>query len=153
MAAHLLLLYRIGPIGPMCMLGIAFASYGVVFWAGLARCLLSIVESCSSKTNMPEAGCRASDELEYGTIQLPTQLSDDRSDADGDNLPGETGEGIITLGYGIMTSLNSLSTAVVPILLAKIENAVGFTGLQVFFLILSLLGLFASVGLSWSWRI
>ncbi|KAJ5133576.1 hypothetical protein N7526_004941 [Penicillium atrosanguineum] len=82
---------------------------------------------------MPDTRDRSSvDENEYGTIHLPTHLSDDRSDAaDGENEPGEMGaDGIITLGYGIMTSLNNLTTAVVPILLARIENAMGFTGLE-----------------------
>ncbi|KGO71536.1 hypothetical protein PITC_051770 [Penicillium italicum] len=144
-AAHLLLLYRIEPVGSMCLLGIAYALYGVAFWAGLARCLLSVVES---KTDVSDIQERSSEENEYGTIRIQTQLSDGENEEQWETA----GDGIITLGYGIMTSLNNLSTAVVPIFLAKTENAFGFIGLEFFFLTLSLLGLFVSGGLLWSWR-
>jgi hypothetical protein len=118
--AHLRLLYRIEPVSSMCLLGIAYALYGVAFWAGLARCLLSIVES-SAKTHVSDIQERSStEENEYGTIRLPPELSDNEQERTG------AGDGIITLGYGIMASLNNLSIAVVPILLAKTENASGF---------------------------
>lgn len=151
--AHLLLLYRIEPIGAMCLLGISYALYGVAFWAGLARCLLSVVES--AKTDVSDSEERSSvDGCEYGTISLPNQFSDDHSDISGGNNEWERSaeDGIITHGYGIMTSLNNLSTGVVPVFLAKAENSCGFRGLEFFFLILSVLGLFASGGLLWSRR-
>jgi hypothetical protein len=153
--AHLLLLYRIEPIGAMCLLGISYALYGVAFWAGLARCFLSVVES--AKTDGSENEGRSSvDGYEYGTISVQTQFpdnrSDDHSDVSGRNIEWERSseDSIITHGYGIMTSLNNLSTGAVPVFLAMAENACGFRGLELFFLTLSLLGLFASGGLLWS---
>lgn len=144
--AHLLLLYTTQPIVPLFLLGVAYALYGVAFWAALARSLLSIVESMSKKAILDSSDENSHDDIGYGTIRPPTTSSGDLFDANEstNELEEACADSLITLGYGIMTSLNNLSTAVVPIFLAKIETLVGFKGLELVFIILSLLGLCAS---------
>lgn len=153
--AHLLLLYTAQPIMPLCLLGIAYALYGVALWAALARSLLLIVESMSTKTllDSPQAGIR--DEIGYGTVRPSTTSPEDPSGAnvrESEPRPPDA-DSLIILGYGIMTSLNNLSTAVVPIFLAKVETLVGFAGLELVFFILSLLGLCTSFKLLISERV
>ncbi|CAG8382056.1 unnamed protein product [Penicillium salamii] len=151
--AHLLLLVTTKPTLPLTMLGIAYALYGVAFWAALAQCLLSTVESISAKENMSHSWERSIYESEYGSIQPPEPPGGFPDDPEEHEPRGTSAESLITLGYGIMTSLNNLSSAVIPILLAKVENVMGFTGLEVVFLILSLLGLLASLELLLSVRV
>ncbi|KAJ5345870.1 hypothetical protein N7452_003874 [Penicillium brevicompactum] len=144
--AHLLLLYTAQPIMPLCLLGVAYALYGVAFWAALARSLLSTVEFKSKKAILDSGDENPHDDTGYGSIRPPTASSGDLHDANErtNELEEAGADGLITLGYGIMTSLNNLSTAVVPIFLAKVETLVGFEGLELVFVILSLLGLCAS---------
>ncbi|KAJ5343822.1 uncharacterized protein N7506_003646 [Penicillium brevicompactum] len=144
--AHLLLLYTAQPIMPLSVLGVAYALYGVAFWAALARSLLSTVESKSKKAILDTSDENPHDDTRYGTIRPPTTSSWDLHDANErtNELEEAGADSLITLGYGIMTSLNNLSTAVVPIFLAKVETLIGFKGLELVFIILSLLGLCTS---------
>lgn len=142
--AHLLFLTSasIGPIPPLCLLGIAYALFGVAFWTSLTRCLIFVSKTLHGAKgrgilqDAPERG--------YGTID-----SDDASQGSNDS---ENHQQAITFGFGVMTSLMNLATGAVPILLAGAENIAGYAGLEMVFLALAGFGCLTSVQLVWMWN-
>lgn len=139
--AHLLFLTStgIGPVPPLCLLGIAYALFGVAFWTSLTRCLIFVGKTWSAvKGNgivqdAPDRG--------YGTI-----------DANQDSNNSENAQEVITFGYGVMTSFMNLASGTVPILLAGAENIAGYAGLEIVFLALAGFGCLASAQLAWMWN-
>lgn len=142
--AHLIFLISpgIGPIPPLCLLGIAYALFGVAFWTSLTRCLIFVGKTRSAAKHRgilqdaPE-GC-------YGTV--------DSDDANQDTDDSENHQEVITFGFGVNTSLMNMATGAVPILLAGAENFAGYAGLEMVFLALAGLGCLASVQLAWMWN-
>ncbi|KAF7169361.1 hypothetical protein CNMCM5623_002124 [Aspergillus felis] len=132
------------------------ALYGVAFWAAVAQTLVLAVQSWPSQnSNNSDSSREFAREGGYESIRSST----DSEDAQGESsdLADSINEGhekaIMTLGFGIMTSLLNASTAVVPILLAETEGMAGFDGLERVFLVLAVLGYLASVRLAWIWKI
>ncbi|OGM48676.1 hypothetical protein ABOM_001983 [Aspergillus bombycis] len=148
-AAHLMFLFKIGPILPLIFLGTAYALYGVAFWAGLARCLCDLsVPTGSGNTSI--SGIEHHDP--YGTLHssdhVPRPSNNEEEHSVKSTEEEAVDKGLITLGYGIMTSLLNLTTALVPVLLAGTENAAGFSGPEMVFLALAAVGCIASARLA-----
>lgn len=141
--SHLLFLARIdiGPVLPLCLLGIAYALFGVAFWTSLTRCLLFVAKSWSEKFR---GIVHSATERQYGTIVT--------NDGGRDSTESVIYQEVTTFGLGFMTSLMNLATGAVPILLAGAENIAGYTGLEMVFLALAVLGCLASVHLAWIWN-
>lgn len=141
--AHLLFLAspEIGPILPLCLLGVAYALFGVAFWTGLTRCLIYVGKT-KSATNYRRT---LQDTMEggYGTIDSDVNQSIDNPKSHRD---------VITSGFGINTSIMNIATGVVPLLLAGAENIAGYTGLEMVHLALGGLGCLASVKLACMWN-
>lgn len=131
-----------GPIFPLCLLGIAIPLLGVAFWAALTRCLLFVAKSGSAKRKVTMQGAP---ERTYGT-------TDSDSDDNGEDKNPVHYEGVIASGFGIMASLTNLATAAVGILLAGAENIAGYTGIELVFLVFAFLGFLASAHLAWIWK-
>ncbi|KAL4778258.1 hypothetical protein BJX76DRAFT_352755 [Aspergillus varians] len=152
-----------GPILPLCLLGTADALLGVSFWASVVRCLLeaephthahahirvpllrnrssrdrSVYDSREPMTVFPyPKSIEEEEEGEYGNITADTEPH-----------PITRAEAVRTLGLGIMTSLMNISTAVVPVPLALMENLAGLEGLEGVFLVLAGLGFLVAVRLA-----
>lgn len=158
--AHVLFLSGSTPIIPLCLLGVAFALFGVALWAGVARCLVCIQSEQSRRQadsrSQGGSALAASERTGFMPRREITNATD-RCNGEGDPLVDPQrradcdDDGVFTLGFGIMTSLNNLSTAVVPVILAKLEELAGFTGLEAVFIALSVLGWIGSVRLAWAW--
>ncbi|KAL4921183.1 major facilitator superfamily domain-containing protein [Aspergillus aurantiobrunneus] len=136
------------PILPLCLLGSADALLNVSFWASVVRCLLQ--SETNSKTPLLKTEDRdksAYDSILTGGEAVPDYLQSDEEELDtGDVVRGEA---VRTLGLGIMASLMNISTAVVPVALAVMENLAGASGLEVVFLLLAVCGCLAAVRLAW----
>ncbi|KAL5338960.1 major facilitator superfamily domain-containing protein [Aspergillus crustosus] len=144
------------PLPPLCLLGAADALLTVAFWASVARCLLIL---SSPQTHTPllkskDPGYKTDYASLLPSQEPPTHYSArDIEDPPTEvttpvSLPGET---IRTLGIGIMTSLINISTAVVPLPLAVVENGAGFGGVEGVFLGLAGVGVVVCVRLVWVW--
>ena len=136
--AHLAFYLRvIGPTLPLSLLGIAYALNGVALWAGLARSILH----ASAKKPLP-------------TLEGYTHLlNEDREGHDEDVnesvvVSDDMGEDLGAIGFGIATSVINVSTALIPMLLAGVENRVGYSGLEVVFVALASFGCLACIVLA-----
>lgn len=154
---HLLFLWKKGPILPLCLLGIAYALYGVAFWAALARYLLFIVESPPSAiSHVPDTAQYLPPGSEHESLlcqdQTPNSLTAEEEPVENERAKITADKSLITLGYGIMTSLLNLCTALVPVSLAGAENMAGFSGVEIVFLGLTTVGCIASIQLAQGWN-
>lgn len=131
-----------GPIFPLCLLGVAFALFGVAFWAGLTRCLLFVAKSASAKGRV---NIHSAPERTYGTID--SDAEDNRESKDSVHY-----DEVVASGFGIMASLTNLATGAGAILLAGAENIAGYTGLEMVFLTFAFFGCLASVHLALIWN-
>lgn len=152
------------PVLPLCFLGIGDALLCVSFWASVVRCLLQVETGTGTETetivhaqtpsvqedntkrteNDPDKlGCEPI--LSSRDLDLDLESEEDRA---GDVAVAH-GEVIRTLGIGVMTSLMSVSAAVVPLLLAMMEGAAGLSGLEIVFVVLAALGCLAALRLAW----
>ncbi|KAF7181763.1 hypothetical protein CNMCM7691_001060 [Aspergillus felis] len=154
--AHLQFISRVAPILPLCLLGIAFELYGVAFWAAVAQTLVFTVQSWPNQnSNNSDSSREFVREGGYESIRSSTDSEDAQGESSdlADSIHEGHEKAIMTLGFGVMTSLLNASTAVVPILLAETEGMAGFDGLERVFLVLAVLGYLASVRLAWIWKI
>jgi len=144
LVAHLCFLLQItGPVIPLVLLGIGYASFGVAFWPAVANSILD------NPVTEPELHTPflAANEISQGN---PTLGLDGAAEELGDNasdLRKGGGEDLVVVGYGIMTSFLNLSTGVVPILLAGMEVLAGYSGIEMVFVALATISVFASVRL------
>jgi len=69
---------------------------------------------------------------------------------DGDTQEWNSNDTLV-IGYGLVTSLLNLSLTLVPIILAAVESLDGFRGMELVFVILAGIGVFASVQLAKQW--
>lgn len=136
----------------------------VSFWASVVRCLLQVETGTGTETetivhaqtpsvqedntkrteNDPDKlGCEPI--LSSRDLDLDLESEEDRA---GDVAVAH-GEVIRTLGIGVMTSLMSVSAAVVPLLLAMMEGTAGLSGLEIVFVVLAALGCLAALRLAW----
>lgn len=144
-SAHLAFFLRVaGCILPLSFLGIAYALYGVAFWAGLARSMLLAVSeepSLDLENSTPVLTADEDEEL------------DNEANSDGDTHHDPARDDLVTIGFGTATSLLNLSTALVPMLLAVVENHAGYSGLEMVFVALAGCGCLASMQLARMWSI
>ncbi|KAL2810090.1 major facilitator superfamily domain-containing protein [Aspergillus granulosus] len=145
------------PIIPLCLIGTADALLGVAFWGSVMRCLLSAASPNHAHSHAQSCPDRDPG-FKDGLVPLMSEELDitplsNGEEADGSSILPIHGEAVRTLGIGIMTSLTNISTAVVPVFLAVVENAAGFTGLEVVFLILGVLSCMVCVRLAWAWEL
>ncbi|KAL3456577.1 major facilitator superfamily domain-containing protein [Aspergillus heterothallicus] len=144
------------PIIPLCLIGLADALIGVAFWGSVTRCLLNV-------SFLDDTVVRLNGDFYCETVYKDEIVPLMQEDIDIPPFPNEEtgipavpimqGEAMRTLGIGIMASLMNISTAVVPVLLAVVENLEGFMGLEVVFLALGLLGCMVCVKLAWAWEL
>jgi hypothetical protein len=148
------------PVLPLCLLGIGDALLCVSFWASVVRCLLQVETGAETTVHAqtPSLQKDGINRAENDPDKLGCEpiLSSADSDLDLESEEGKAGsaaearaEVIRTLGLGIMTSLMSVSAAVVPLLLAMMEGLAGFSGLEIVFVALAALGCLAAVRLAW----
>lgn len=168
-SAHLAFYLRIaGVLLPLIFLGTAYALYGTAFWTGLARSVLSV----SGATPVQDGGghggysrlgdieqegdteaerpiARTGSSSEIATSNSRTSLLDEEGEG---HINGEEDDGgLIAVGYGTATSVLNMSTSLVPILLAGVENVAGYPGLEVVFILLAGFGCIASIILARSY--
>ncbi len=79
-----------------------------------------------------------------------TESNDDANDEESGK--SKSNEGLLVVGYGIMTSLLNLSVAVMPAILAVTRTMAGFTGIETVFVALTIAGIFASASLFRMWK-
>jgi hypothetical protein len=142
------------PIVPLCLLGAADALLGVAFWGSVTRCLLSVASEIHGET---QTHLTTSSSYKDEPVQLLSEDPVILSISIEEELTATTypmhEEALRTLGIGIMASLMNICTTIVPVFLAFVENAEGFMGLEVVFLILALLGCLACVRMAWTWEL
>lgn len=139
-AVHAAFLLRIlGSLLPLTFLGMAYALYGTAFWAALAKSFV-LPSAVSSDRSEDRVGLMNLDESPDVTQGM------DASSADEHNT-------LAAVGFGLATSILNLTVAVVPILLAVLENIGGYTMLELFFIAFAGLGCMASVNLAYSERL
>ncbi|TVY41987.1 Major facilitator superfamily domain-containing protein [Lachnellula occidentalis] len=168
--AHALFMVQIGgAIFPLCLLGVAYALFGVAFWPSVACSILQ--DSSTSLLPLPLLDDNdRTDELEESLIarlQEPVDdssplvdrerghIDGDREDRDEDSEVTErvgTNEDLVVIGYGILTSFLNLSMGIVPVVLAVMEVWAGYSGLEMVFVGLSVFALSASARLINIWR-
>lgn len=148
------------PVLPLCLLGIGDALLCVSFWASVVRCLLQVETGSETTVHAQTPSLQKDDiaraENDPDKLGCEPILSSADSDLDLEleedkvgNAAEARAEVIRTLGLGIMTSLMSVSAAVVPLLLAMMEGLAGFSGLEIVFVVLAALGCLAAVRLAW----
>ncbi|RDI86293.1 hypothetical protein Vi05172_g3742 [Venturia inaequalis] len=163
-SAHLAFYLHIaGVLLPLIFLGTAYALYGTAFWTGLARSIL-IVSSVTQTQDGGDGGysrlgnteqegpsetegpiTRTDSGSEIATFNSATSLHDGEDDG---HVDGEEDDvGLIAVGYGTATSVLNISTTLVPILLAGVENVAGYSGLEIVFILLAGCGCIASITL------
>jgi hypothetical protein len=155
--AHLALSLRMfGAVIPLLSLGTAYALFGTAFWAGVACSLLGV--------EIPEPASLSESQvllLDPGKLSQPTleSLSEsqisiliDGSDlgrtelAQGKSSGGELEE-LTATGFGIVTSVLNTSCALIPMVLAGVESAFGYFGLEFVFVLLASFTCYASITL------
>ena len=144
-SAHLAFYLRVaGYILPLSFLGIGYAFYGVALWAGLAQSMLVHSEepSLESENSTP---LLSAEEYE--------EELDNTAKNDGDTHQNPTRDDLVTMGFGTATCLMNLSTAVVPMLVAVVENHAGYSGLEMVFVALASFGSLASIQLMRMWSL
>ncbi|KAF2130171.1 MFS general substrate transporter [Dothidotthia symphoricarpi CBS 119687] len=145
-SAHLAFYIRsAGAILPLAMLGTAYALYGTAFWAGLARSILDAGPSQPAQRSESRVGLLESQEHDILSNETLSEshgsmLLDTSSDGQPDNL--------MAVGLGTATCFLNLSTALVPLLLAGVEQRFGYSGLEVVFITLAGCGCLASIKLA-----
>jgi hypothetical protein len=111
--AHLQFICRVMPILPLCLLGIAFALYGVAFWAAVAQSLVFAVQawpSSAQNSSSSDSSVRefaTEDGYGYGSIRSSTGSEDAQGEvSDGaESIHQNHEKAVMMLGFGIMTSL------------------------------------------------
>jgi hypothetical protein len=145
--AHLCFMFRItGPIFPLALLGIGYASYGVAFWPAVANSILSNPAPMPAlRTPLLESSRFPQDTLTSG---LDETLENNEENRDGISacVAGQN-EDFVVIGYGIMTSFLNLSMGMVPILLAGMETLAGYSGLEMVFVALAAISVLVSTRL------
>lgn len=154
--AHVLFLSRVSLVLPLVLFGTAFALFGVAFWVTVAECLMSAIPA---HQDLPRESDE--DDRERGA-SLRNEAQPTRSSIDGGrerqmadalcNTDYTEDNDLVTLGFGIMTGLLNLSTGVVPLLFAKVEDTEGFDGVELGFLVLAGLGCILCAPLVRLWR-
>ncbi|KAH8817472.1 major facilitator superfamily domain-containing protein [Xylogone sp. PMI_703] len=166
--AHLALLFHIlGVILPLCILGTAYALYDVALWAGIASTISSEDSTDSRRRAML---FRLNDR---GTASTESQIEpaydvlatvDDDLDSNLENSieemvnpdhvedPAVEDDHMVAIGYGIATSFLNMSSAVVSVILAAMENIAGFPGIEISFAVLGGCGCLVSINLARMWK-
>ncbi|TVY48925.1 Major facilitator superfamily domain-containing protein [Lachnellula occidentalis] len=141
--AHLCFLQTIGPVIPLVLLGVGYASFTVAFWPMVASIILNhIVEAPESCTPLLEASRTSYEHPNLGLDRVSGESEENLS-----GLGKGANDSLVVIGYGIMTSLLNLSMGVVPILLAGMETWCGFSGLGIVFVALATISVIASTRL------
>ncbi|KAK3651064.1 hypothetical protein LTR22_012312 [Elasticomyces elasticus] len=162
LSAHLAFLLHIsGSLLPLASLGTAYALYGVAFWAGLAKSFVGETEPMAKSPESCSAlVCNDEDEDELLATSLPseerslmdpndsTATAPSPSDSQTSTKSDEKYNSIAPVGFGVATSTINLTTTLVPIFLAGLENLAGFTGLEFAFVAFAGFGCLASIWLA-----
>jgi len=147
--AHLcFLLYINWPVVPLVFLGVGYASFGVAFWPAVAVSVLRI------QVPVPVLAVQAQLLESRSSFQstIVPELEDGSEDNDEDIVDSEfvneidieKNGNLVVIAYGIMTSLLNLSMGIVPIILAVMESLAGYSGLEMVFVALATVSIFAS---------
>jgi hypothetical protein len=163
LVAHVLFLMNYsGLIVPLSVLGVGNALFSAGIWASVS---VSILQAQSpaymslelESLRMEEQEHVAGSEIEEAERNLPMlEAETDTLDSEGllgidsSRLVVENtvhGNDLVMIGYGIITSLMSISIVVVPIFLAAAEGTAGFSGLEIVFVVLASIGVCTSLGL------
>ncbi|KAL2816064.1 major facilitator superfamily domain-containing protein [Aspergillus cavernicola] len=151
--AHAIFLTRAlpTPVFSLVILGAADALLNVSLWAGVARCLILARRAPSPPCLSTRTPLLNTIPQDHGrSYNFISSYSRPTAKPEEDDEEEESPEAIRTLGLGIMASLMNISTVLVPIPLAVIENAAGFEGVEGVFLVLGVLGALVS-GALWVW--
>lgn len=158
--AHLAFYLRVfGAALPLLSLGAAYALFGAAFWAGVARSLLDVEipdpPLLSGGSREPLLG---SEEPEQSIPEPPSSESqtDIMLDGSGDLSGAELRkrkrhvrglEELTATGFGMATSFLNTSCTLAPMVLAGVESAFGYSGLEFAFVVLASFTCCASIAL------
>lgn len=144
LVAHMLFLFRIsGPLLPLILLGLGYASFAVAFWPAVASSILSTPASgpvLISQIPLLESCSPLQDNIVFEQNDEPRNDEENEIFADIDVDNGS----LLVIGYGIMTSLLNLSMGLVPILLAIMESLASYSGVEIVFVVIATTSVFAS---------
>lgn len=137
----------------LILLGTGHALFGVALWAGLAYSIRDVdilgpVPLGESRTLLdPEEGdgphFEAQVDIEDAAMDNSTMLSVYESRI----ISGEGSGDVAATGLGIASCFVNISTTIVPVVIALVENAFGFPGLELVFVVFAGLGCMASIAL------
>ncbi|RDW74215.1 hypothetical protein BP5796_07657 [Coleophoma crateriformis] len=162
LVAHVLFLADYGSaILPLSLLGLGNALFSAGIWASVSVSILQAEgteymplelellrmeeQESVAGLDIEEGGNPSTLETEVGTLDSEGLLGIDskRPVAEENEHDNE----LVMIGYGLITSLMSISIVVVPIFLSAAEGWAGFSGLELVFVVLAGIGVCTSLGL------